>query len=89
MTTDPLFNFVSQMAHWLASAFATLAVAHLFGAHALMWFVPCGIAAAAVKEFWYDLRFETPAVSGEIDGGVEDFAFYVIGFVVGGAVLVL
>ena len=37
---------------------------------------------AAVKEFWWDLRHETPTESGGIGGGWEDFSHYCMGAVI-------
>jgi len=31
------------------------------------------------KEFWFDLRYETPETSGGIKGGLIDFSGYVAG----------
>ncbi len=44
----------------------------LYGALAAIVFV-------AVKEFWFDLHYETPATSGGLDGGIRDAACYGVG----------
>ncbi len=46
-----------------------------------------GIIFAAIKEFWFDIHFETPETSGGWSGGVRDFSFYIIGIIAANAVL--
>lgn len=90
MNADVSFNFVSQMAHLFCAAFLTLAVAEKTPT-SLRAFVWGAIALAAVKEFWWDLTYETPdaAGSGGIMGSIEDFAFYMAGIVLALGVHVL
>jgi hypothetical protein len=37
------------------------------------------VVLALVKEFWFDMRYETPETSGGVQGGVRDFVGYVAG----------
>ena len=44
------------------------------------WTVAGVVALFAIwKEFWFDLRYETPETSGGIKGGIKDFSGYVAG----------
>lgn len=82
MSADVSFNFVCQMTHWSFAAFLTLTVARL-APSAIGAYIVLAICAAAIKEFWYDLKYETPDAmgSGGIKGSIEDFTFYMIGLV--------
>jgi len=40
-----------------------------------------GLTYALLKEFWFDLRYESPETSGGFDGSFRDFCFYVVGIV--------
>lgn len=44
--------------------------------HFIWVMVSIAIFYAAVKEFWFDIHFETPATIGN---GLVDFTFYMIG----------
>lgn len=71
------------MAHWSFAAFLALACHLLFPAQFHLFLV-VGVVAAAVKEFWYDLRYETDdaAGSGGVTGSIEDFSFYCLGLLI-------
>jgi hypothetical protein len=45
------------------------------------------LSYAAVKEFWFDVYYETPEQSGGRLGDVEDFSFYAIGVAAAYAIL--
>jgi hypothetical protein len=47
------------------------------------------IVYAAVKEFWWDLRYEDEETSGGWWGGVQDFAGYLAGLWVANMILFL
>ena len=68
--------FVAAMAHcWFA--FSVLAVAAHFGL--TFWFAaPAAVSIAAVKEFWFDLRYETTPVQ-TVGDSAGDFIEYLAG----------
>jgi hypothetical protein len=86
---NPSYTFVCQAAHLCAAGFLMLAAVHLWGPAAELPMLYGGIALAALKEFWCDLHFETPEISGGIKGGVIDFSFYVLGLLLAALVLAL
>jgi hypothetical protein len=73
---NPSFNTVSQFAHLGVSYSITLSVLTIGGLHSLYWFLPISVGAAAVKEFWYDEKYETAEVRGS---SLEDFIVYLTG----------
>lgn len=78
---DPTFDTVAQSAHvwfggWIVYTFALWTSAWI-GAAAVLLF-------AAVKEFWYDEKYESVYVRGS---GWRDFAFYALGAVATAALL--
>lgn len=87
MTIDWSPEFVAQAAHLSFAGFLTLALVHLFGVQVELPVVLSGVVLAAVKEFYVDIHYETPAYSGGYKGGLADFSFYVAGL--GAAVLTL
>jgi hypothetical protein len=48
-----------------------------------------GIAYAAIKEFIFDIKFETYETSGGWIGGLKDFSFYVVGLAAAWVVLIV
>lgn len=72
--TPKLFNQISQLAHFAGGAAIVLTVVVL-GWHALWGFVGVAILSA-LKEFWYDYKYESDEVRGS---SAEDFAFYMVG----------
>lgn len=75
---DPSFNTVSQFAHAGVAYAITLSVLMSLGLEAMWWFVPIAVALAAVKEFWYDYKYESAEARGS---SLEDFSFYMSGVV--------
>lgn len=81
MIDSKTFDTVSQMAHIFFAGFVVFTAQH-FG---VGWYGIVGLVVfAAIKEFWYDYRYESLAVRGS---SVRDFFFYLVGIVL--AVLVL
>jgi hypothetical protein len=83
-------QYLAQVGHFLGGGYvmtlATLAAliwAHGAGAP-LGWTLGVGIAAAAIKEFYYDLRYELPKQT--IADSAMDFTFYVVGGLVGAGI---
>lgn len=70
------FNVVAQLAHFAGGLAIVFGAYSLWGMHAAL--IATGILAvvAAVKEFWYDYRYETPAERGS---SALDFAIYLVG----------
>ena len=83
-------QYLAQVGHFLGGVSVMLLslVATLVWADGAL--EPCvyaffgGLLAAAIKEFWYDLRYELPKQT--IDDSAMDFSFYALGGVAGGAV---
>jgi hypothetical protein len=77
--TNPTYNELAQTAHF----FAAFVIAHI-AAHVFGWYALVGIVGyALVKEFWFDLKYETQEVSGGIRGGIMDAAFLIAGAICG------
>lgn len=77
------YDFVCQNAHMLFGAIVVITWAYFFGSDDVLW---AGIAFsvyAAGKEFWYDVNYETPNVSGGTSGSMRDFCYYIVGVVAG------
>lgn len=62
----------------LGALFVLLPVAMGFH-HGTMVGNSAGILFSAVKEFWFDIHYETPETSGGLKGGIKDFSFYLAG----------
>lgn len=70
--------FIAFNAHcWFA-----FAVISLFG----VWAIPVAFVAAAVKEFWFDVKYEDKQTMTD---GLLDFAGYSTGILFGGLSLLL
>jgi hypothetical protein len=87
VTTDQFDNLVAQIAH-ASAAYAITITFYVFGI-SIFYPIPIVIAFAAVKEFWWDIRYETEGESGGVVGGVEDFTFYVVGLAIAAAVVAI
>lgn len=57
--------------------------------HPQLWGSGMGIVFGIVKEFWFDLKYETPETSGGVSGGIMDFAGYVAGIVIANLMLLI
>ena len=77
------FDFVCQNAHMLFGAIVVIVWGYFFGPHDVLWAALAFSVYAAGKEFWYDMKYETPADSGGIAGSLKDFCYYNIGGVAG------
>ena len=83
---NPTYNELAQSAHFFGAAFIILASGG-FGQH-LHWYLSAAVVFyALLKEFWYDLRYERPEVSGGVKGGIVDLLFYVLGVLVANLIL--
>ena len=45
------------------------------------------IGFAVIKEFWFDINYETPETSGSWSGGLRDFSFYIVGIIMANLIL--
>ena len=75
---------MNQVAQGLHAALGALCVAlpgWLFGNRAAVIGGALAILFAAVKEGWWDKKYETPETAGS---GWEDFAFWVMGVAIAG-----
>jgi hypothetical protein len=80
--TNPTYDNLAQAAHAFAGYAVVLTAARL-GRAPLIVVAPLFVVYAALKEFWFDIRYEKPEVSGGFPGGVRDFSFYMVGLVAG------
>jgi hypothetical protein len=74
MITGKQYNQLAQLNHVLAGTTWIWGTALFFGEHWL--FLYAGVFAAAIKEFWYDERYESPEIRGS---SFQDFIFYCVG----------
>jgi hypothetical protein len=73
------FNEVAQAAHFFIGAWAVATSQAIWRGNAKFWASLGVLLFAAVKEFWYDHTYESPATRGS---DLEDFLFYVFGVAV-------
>ena len=73
-------TFDAQCAHVLAGYAAITTARAYWPRHLLLTYFIC-IGLAALKEFWFDARYELP--KQEFADNALDFAFYFLGLVVG------
>lgn len=72
---DP--RYLAQVAHFFG-ALSVVLLATLFGHHSrtvLEVVVAVGVPLAALKEYWFDIRFEPDSYKGS----TIDFTFYMLG----------
>lgn len=74
-----LFNVTAQCAHAFAAAYIMHQAQHHVPRYA-KFALGAGLLAAAIKEFWYDYHYETPAERGS---SLLDFSMYAVGLVAG------
>jgi hypothetical protein len=75
---------LAQMGHVLAGMLIVLGGTFLLRRlpafiklrHFILFPAGAAIIFAAIKEFWFDIHFETPAT---MKSGLKDFSFYMIG----------
>ena len=73
---------LANVVHVCLGALAIL-ITVLFGGQHAQWYAVAGVLVfAAVKEFWWDIHYETPVTSGGYKGGFTDFMGYVTGLAV-------
>lgn len=83
-----LAQFGHSLGACLLVTFTTLMSISLGGRWpAVIVVVILGVIAAAVKEFWYDMKFELPTQTWW--DSIEDFLFYMLGLTVGVGVTAL
>jgi hypothetical protein len=68
------FNQVSQMSHIAGGLALVFGAQVLFGSYIIATVI--FLLLAAIKEFWYDYKFETEIVRGS---SLMDFVFYTVG----------
>ncbi len=90
---DPSFFYeVAQFAHTGMAGLIYLSIGHIaqrFHFFSWLWFgmlISCGVGLAALKEFWYDEKYETPVTRGS---SLKDFTFYILGIYIAAVVLAL
>lgn len=69
-------EFVSQAAHFFCG-WALLLTAYVYGETTATVVSVLFVAYAALKEFWFDPRYETPPQT--LGDGLVDFLFYILG----------
>jgi hypothetical protein len=74
-------QYLAQVGHTLAGCLALVVAALFWGMPGVWPTLVALVAAAAIKEFWYDLRYELPKQT-LADSGM-DFAFYLVGGALG------
>jgi hypothetical protein len=70
------FNFISQVAHCATTYAITFTIYAKWGFHGWLIGAIGVLLYAAVKEFWYDAKYENAATRGS---DLEDFSFLVAG----------
>jgi hypothetical protein len=71
-------QYLAQVGHFFGAYFVVVTTAMFFKSwHVVLPVLAVGIVVAAIKEFWYDLKYELPKQS--FSDSFEDFAFYMLG----------
>ena len=78
MNTDieKMFKFVAQTAHFFFGSTVGLLPLAINHAVWLTYLAPAFVVITAVKEFWYDEKYETPDIR---QSSLLDFAMYNLG----------
>ena len=81
--TNSISSFIEKMAydytHFL-TATTVVSWGYILGkGHGSAWASAGVLVFALAKEFYWDLRYETPVLSGGYLGGLRDFAGYLVG----------
>jgi hypothetical protein len=86
MTDERFNNMVAQFAHALAGYSVLLTFVFLHVPYGFLLAIGLVTAYAAVKEFWYDYRYEDAVTRGS---SLEDFVFYIVGLAIAAVVTLL
>jgi hypothetical protein len=79
--TDQDFDYVSQNAHLCLGALIVMTPAALGASNKVLAIVVLAfLALMAVKEFWYDYKYETAEIRGS---SLRDYCFYSLGVCIG------
>lgn len=76
MVPDNVWNIVAQISHVLGGCIISLLPVYFMGNGSLKFSIPIFLGIAALKEFWFDYRFETPDERGS---SLLDFTMYCVG----------
>lgn len=74
-----IWDFTGQAAHFAVAALAMVVVGKYIP-HGHLYGFLIGVPAAALKEFWYDFKYEDAATRGS---SLLDFSMYMAGLVLG------
>lgn len=74
-------QYLAQVGHTLGGCLAIVVTALFGGMHAAFIAMPIVAIAAALKEFWYDAKYELP--KQYFKDNLMDFVFYELGSLVG------
>lgn len=85
MSLNPSPNAIAQTAHFFIASTIILGAAAI-GRHTMIPSIAI-VCYGILKEFVWDLKFETPEVSGGLLGGLQDFAFYILGMAAANAIV--
>lgn len=80
---DP--KVLAQFGHFFGAYSIVMTAHHIFGKLITMAVIAALIVYAAIKEFWYDAKYEIPTQS--VWDNLLDFTFYVLGMIVSGLVV--
>jgi hypothetical protein len=81
-------TYLAQVGHALAGYGVLVTTGYFGGLHAVEIVGPLFVLYAAVKEFWFDPKFEKDPPQTAADGAL-DFTFYMVGALVGFVVVLL
>lgn len=72
------FDAEAQYSHFVTAMLGVLGPMALVRC-TWVWGMAGVVLFALFKEFWFDAKYETPAISGGPDGDLKDFEFYMAG----------
>lgn len=75
-----IIDTYAQRLHFMGGSIAVAYPAHWFGIHSMFWTVPITLVACAIKEFWYDYKYESKILRGS---SAKDFSYYTLGVIAG------
>ena len=76
---NPTFNLLAYIAHAAVFYSLLMTVYFFWGHHAAAVATVDAVVYGLAKEFWFDLKYEKPEVSGGLKGGALDLLTYLIG----------